>query len=781
MQPESVQLPPNPYTRQPIKKKDHLAGRPRELKEIRYYLNLTTVGQSYHLALIGARGSGKTSLLNAAEATARELKLVPVRIDLNEEKAKTPGQFWHDVYATLLLALEQAGCWNGHQAVYSALFQMIHGRNRPADVDLVVLRMPFVIASHQGPLKELLCPDALIVHDFNTIIEELKHRGSTGLVLLIDEADCLGQNLPLIQMFRNIFQRVDGCSLVLAGTDAVFPTLTEVFSPIPRQFHRISVKSFAHWGQTRELIVQPFSETRYEAVKQVLPRRETVQELHELCGGAPDELQLYCHHMYRQIESQASGADPKRMDLVPQVFREVLNEYRASSLSGTEEVLDRIERLPETLLFKSHWLSRRALRVAENVTCAIFEKELQLAALLGEAELQTTSSQIEQGYVELHQAGITRDPHQLDLMGAPLTYGFWKSFVEVEKKKRWTWSDDSFEETMVEVCIRSLLQSHDAIFCRALLENEQAVDSLTLLRHGQHVETVDSSWFADLQFVTSKCREKQIKSVVELVLVVEFAGKQRKLKRLCPGDSELEAFQQKIHDWLAARQIILDRHKIGLTCDTARLLLLPTDREIHRLGWIGRLRTFEEFGRPDQVLAIEAYKAGNLAEAINIFKRMLDDKNDRNICNNLAYCLVLEGLFDEAVEVFVQGEKMAENDKKCDEPIWHHNRGVLACLTGDLETGVKCLRDALLWIERNQSAFDPQEVVCMMLLNPDCRGVSTRDGLPVDAAILLNLCVIGNISVEEVRCRLAPLYPQDHEKWLVWITQAGPAPTKSLN
>ena len=85
-------LPPNPYKRSPVKKMENLAGRSRELKTIKYYLNLTASGQSPHLALIGQRGIGKTSLLNGAESIAKDLKLLPVRIDMNELKAKSPGR-----------------------------------------------------------------------------------------------------------------------------------------------------------------------------------------------------------------------------------------------------------------------------------------------------------------------------------------------------------------------------------------------------------------------------------------------------------------------------------------------------------------------------------------------------------------------------------------------------------------------------------------------------------------------------------------------------------------
>ncbi len=108
-----TKLPPNPYKLKPVKRLEDLAGRNREQKAIRYYLNLTAAGDSPHLALIGQRGVGKTSLLNGAEAIARELKLLPVRLDMNELKANSPGRFWHDLYQSLALSMVKEGCWGG--------------------------------------------------------------------------------------------------------------------------------------------------------------------------------------------------------------------------------------------------------------------------------------------------------------------------------------------------------------------------------------------------------------------------------------------------------------------------------------------------------------------------------------------------------------------------------------------------------------------------------------------------------------------------------------------
>jgi hypothetical protein len=180
---------------------------------------------------------------------------------------------------------------------------MVHSR-QIASIDKVVLQAPFAFACHTGNIDTLECPDALIVNDFEASIEELKYREYAGIALLIDEADCLGNNVSLLQMFRNIFQIVDRCSLLLAGTEAVFPALSEVFSPIPRQFHRIDVKGFSSWLETMMLVRTPL----VNAIRaEIGPELGVIEELHLICGGDPAEAQLYCHHMYRSVEDGSSS------------------------------------------------------------------------------------------------------------------------------------------------------------------------------------------------------------------------------------------------------------------------------------------------------------------------------------------------------------------------------------------------------------------------------------------------------------------------------------------
>jgi hypothetical protein len=84
---------------------------------------------------------------------------------------------------------------------------MLHSR-QPGSLEHAVMQIPYVFSCYQGNIDAFECPDALVVNDFNSCLTELRSKGKLGIVLLIDEADCLGKNAPVLQMLRNIFQTV---------------------------------------------------------------------------------------------------------------------------------------------------------------------------------------------------------------------------------------------------------------------------------------------------------------------------------------------------------------------------------------------------------------------------------------------------------------------------------------------------------------------------------------------------------------------------------------------
>lgn len=752
-------LPPNPYTLQPVRKRESLAGRTEELRKCEYYLSLLSQGQSHHLALIGNRGTGKTSLLNATESIARDFNLLPVRVDLNEQKAKAPGPFWMEVYAALLVQLGRLGCWGGAQGeIYAALFTMIHAR-KAVSLDKVVLHFPYAAATYQGDLEKMFCSDSLLLNDLEALQQELSRHSVRGIVLLIDEADCLGANLPLIQMFRNVFQRNQFSCVVLAGTEAVFPTLSEVFSPIPRQFHRISVQPFAHRNQTLELIIKPLESS--DASRVAAPDRETINELHELCAGDPAELQLYCHHMYRLLEHQQSiRKTDSEMSLSPAVFREILKEYRASAPSNADGVLNAIEALPDDVLYKTGWLKRRKLSIDENTTLRILHQELKTGTLLEPTARTTIRKDTEAKYDQLYSAGVTVSRDCLTLKASPLSAGFWKSLVATEKDASWYWDDSSYEsarDNLLTVCIA---QETMAKATRLGTEDGDFADTLAALRRNQPFGDVFSAEVHFFAFLVQSSEEEcGPTKIVEATVAFGSDGRHAQ-RKFSYGDASVDVIQKRIEQCIQGRREVLAAHDIDVALIRVVAFDFPTRDELHRLAYVAGVYLPEEhFGPSVQMMAIEYHNAGQHEKAAELFLGLLKDRDSMQIRNNAAYCLTIAGKYSEALNLF----ESAETTREQNSALWIHNLGVLKHLTGDTEGGTTLLRkafDAALTQEK-----DDLTAYCMMILTRDLIGVSSVNEMPIDAGILINLSLVGQMKRNSVLESLSERYPDKAKNW----------------
>ena len=516
--PESPRgIAPNPYSRQPVKQRRGLADRRTETERLRYYLGLTQAGHSPHIALIGQRGVGKTSLLNAAQTIADEKGLLTVRIDLNEEKASSPGRFWYDFYSTLLLAAGRAGCWGGADGeIYRALFAMIH-MGQPASMDMTVLQFPQIFANHLNNIDAVNCVDALIIQDLETVLDEAT-RGVNlnGLAILIDEADCIGTNVSLLQMFRNIFQRIDSVALILAGTEAIFPRISDVFSPIPRQFHRIDVEAFGSWADTWLLVCAPLDDMTMH------PSIETAKELHDLCGGDPAELQLYCHHMYTEIESGSTD----RMSLQPRVFRRVMREYQATARPSNDDLFSAIEGLPDSLLFESRWLRRERISCEQNVEIECLQTELRAGKPLRESEAAAVATRVRDSYGALHSAGVIASVDRFELVGGAVAAGYWKSYVEVERSERWFWNKAGYAELVTDSVVGALGKETDAVVIRApaLADDVDAITALECFQRGERVSRLAAADVYPIVQVAIAAADANISAAVDLKVVVGVGG-----------------------------------------------------------------------------------------------------------------------------------------------------------------------------------------------------------------------------------------------------------------
>ena len=749
-------LPPNPYKRSPIKQLADLAGRSRELSTIRYYLNLTASGQSPHLALIGQRGVGKTSLLNGTGAIAKDLKLLAVRLDMNELKASSPGRFWHDLYSALALTMVNAGCWGGSKGpIYAELLRMLHQR-QPGDIDKAVLQVPFVFSCHQGSIDGFDLPDALVVSDFEACLTELQGKGMTGIALLIDEADCLGKNVPLLQMFRNIFQSVERCSLIMAGTEAVFPGLSEVFSPIPRQFHRVDVKPFAHWLDTRRLVRSPLSDDCFSAV---VPTDEVVQELHELCGGAPDEVQLYCHHMFRSVEDGSAAT----MALSPQVFREVLREYRSNTPADVGAVLNAIARLPDKLLFQARWLARRTLTCEENIRVTVLERELKHNEVLSTEDRAAVARELSDGYRTLFEAGITETEDAIHLKGAPLTAGFWKSYVEVERGKRWWWHDESYSTLLLRRITGTIGKGCAAAARWDFPSGDKSVAALVALRAGRVIAGADVD-INELVISALIARDTKAEHAVDVTLQVESPAGRHTTRVRFFEERDVKMTQLKMEACLEEHEAVLSANRLSVVVREYTRWVLPTAEELHRLGNIFGAYISEEFGPSQQQRAISMFETGDFQGAADMFEKMLADKEDAAYRNNVGFCQILLGQTSAALR-----NLMSAMNQHYD-PLIELNKGVAEALEGNLDTAEGTLRKALQGVDSQVGGQRLWAATSTLVLEPTERKVWYHADLPTDAAVVANLWRIGVMPRGEMESELTQRYPVKAPAWLATIS-----------
>ncbi len=762
-----VKLPPNPYIFEPQRGMARLPGRKTELAEIEYYLELTASGQSAHIALTGDRGVGKTSVLNTAEIIARDHGLLPIRLDLNEDYTRSPGMFWYQFYSALLECLTSAGAWQGtNSPICTALFEMLCGVV-PKTSDMADLRFPYVIARHHSNLDGLVCPDAWIVGDLGRSVLEISRLSppKNGLVVLIDEADCLKANLPLLQDLRNVFQRLPHCALILAGTNDVFPAISEVFSPVPRQFHRVMVAPFANWGDTADLVMDVLISAEHQRVS---PRLSTVLDLHHLCMGDPNELQLYCHIMYKLVEEGVCD----RMSLHPTVFKRVCAAYRSHTEDDLAPVLTAIEKLPDRLLYEAPWLRWRTLSRLEIIDVTLFEGELRSGETVEATTAEQTACDITAGFTELAEMGITVDGESLRLKGAQLTAGFWKSQVEVAKGKRVFWFDgklsDAFYFTLMDwLCS---CESCDPVAFEQAPPPE--TNDLERLRRGETPIEPETTYVYQLMRRTSRLRESGCTNGCDVVVEFSHHGQKSYASFAgcvgVPEDESVKTIQERLH---GVAEVLLAR---GLRADVvcSSTWVAPTNMEVHRLARLADASVpAEEFGKDPFLEGVEAFKCGDTDEACAAFERILadrndpEDDNDLEVRNALCYCRILQG---ESVLARTSYEEVAEDRLP---PVQRHNYGISLVLTGERERGVAQLKKAIDQVageiaRSSEDQSEEDETVCMAVLALDCGSVTSVEVLPCRAAALMNLNRLGEIDAEELQCSLLAMYPGDKWEWL---------------
>lgn len=334
---------PNPYNyTQPVRDPELFSGRSHELSEIEYYLDLAATGPDpEHIALIGPRSTGKSSLLYRVSEFAEARKYLPVMIVLNNSTVQNPFFFFRQLTDEIMTKGVRKHDFYGGQFedVYGVYRLQMDAKEVNVNRNHVRLGFPAIyIGAEKAGFKDAVPQNALIT-DLQELWEEGKRHGLLKLAVLIDEANELSKNVILLQLIRNVFTTLPGYQLVLSGTDEMFSQMEDAYSPIPRNFHSIRVGAFSSVAETADCILRPLPpEDRWRV------RRETVEDIHRLSGGQPYEIRLVSHFMYRHYEEQ-EDADYIHLD-VP-VFEKVAAELRGLQSTQRRDAIARLRSLKQ--------------------------------------------------------------------------------------------------------------------------------------------------------------------------------------------------------------------------------------------------------------------------------------------------------------------------------------------------------------------------------------------------------------------------------------------------
>lgn len=356
-------IAPNPYDCQnPVIDHRLFAGRDTELREVRYYLNQASVTRPTNLAFIGARGSGKTSLLHMTSHYAREAGLAVVEVRFDESHGHSQVSFFFHLFDSIVATVfrtarkgSQELCFGGMGGeAYAAYIDAAYGHER-VDPEKLGFLFPFSYAAAMSRGRsDFVLPQSQISEDLRRISREV----GRPIVLLLDECNVVASKREILQALRNIFQDQPGYMVVMAGTESLFPLIDEVFSPVGRGFKQISVGAYAAPEDTYDCMLAPLvasklDQTPISAFKptadvvdgqstphltsKVLP--PPLQDLHRFTSGSPLEIRRACHFMYRDMQMRGGS----RMRMTSSVLESVLQDLASSS--DRRDLLSRLKRL----------------------------------------------------------------------------------------------------------------------------------------------------------------------------------------------------------------------------------------------------------------------------------------------------------------------------------------------------------------------------------------------------------------------------------------------------
>lgn len=687
----------NPYDfANPVSDADLFVGRQDEMREIIYYLDhAKTAPRPINIALLGPRASGKTSILNMTEADANKRGFCTVRIDLDEDDAATQLGFFHKLFDAILAAACELGAFGGKEGkTYDTYLDIVNGYSIPEDKTFCPFIFPLQYAKAMSS-ENINVP----ISDYNYKADLTKVRSEVNrpIILLFDEGNILAGSRVHLEKLRNVFMNTRGFMLVMTGTPDLFPVMDDVFSPIVRQFMKISVGEFKHEEQTKDCIRKPLEKIGiYPEDVFDFETLKDVQEIHDLSGGRPYEIQLICHMLFRRVQSRRAGK--MKLDLgVLEDVRKQLEISRDVTIRPT--------------LVKVRNLAKRQLS-ALNLLCACdgratFEQIWAIEYIFHD-EKRWTKDALEKELEYFVGAGILEDKRQVDGLG----------FRTYPPEGIIKFAGDDFDKIYTKYFAREQkiplsfpdfpLEVHWQIRLRSFLRRVEGLDSIAqfspastdvdlvnniatrMASEGpdEEVFTEDVALAEDIYFLMLAYQAKETIPIVYVKLTLPW------LKAHSWHYTEDPNNTKSINACLRRLNPLRKRaSEVGgnLVVERKELRVVPVEMLAQRIATTSNERARSYIAARHVLRMVKEYiEQGNMKGALfdaSLSYRYDPNPEESSISNNLGYLFMAVGELDRARALLERAVDICDKPEEC--AIANYNLGILEAKSGDLKSAME--------------------------------------------------------------------------------------------